>query len=107
MIEWRIYLADGSTFDNTQGEPDDVPRSPRVVCVAQWKNPNFQPVLTNGDWYLHRTDLDCWTQHTDMGALLEMVDHSEAIDATRAGAYVDDPTFKALWAQARADAGVD
>jgi len=24
-ITWRIYYADGSTFDNTQGNPEDAP----------------------------------------------------------------------------------
>lgn len=106
-VLWRVYLADESVFDSTMGGPDDVPRHPRVVCLSQWGNPNFRAVLTNGDWYAWREDLQCWTQHDDMGMLLEFIDHAPVIGAVRAAKYCDDPTFKALWARARADAGVE
>ena len=32
-MDWRIYYADGSTFDSSQGEPKDAPGF-RVVCIA-------------------------------------------------------------------------
>ena len=42
---WRIYYADGSTFDDTQGKPEDAPAT-GVICILQ--NP------PNHGWQLHR-----------------------------------------------------
>lgn len=105
QFEWRVYLADGSTFDSTQGGPDDVPRSPRVVCIAQpCGKEAFRTVLTNGDWYVWRDDLGCWMEHSDQAIALEFVDHAPVIGAVRAGKYTSRPVFESLWERARADA---
>ena len=108
MSEWRVWLADGSTFDSAQGSPDDVPRHPRVICIGQKGSAAevWGLCLTGGDWYFYRGDLGCWTEHTDMGALHEMIDHAAAISACRAGKFVDRETFKRMWAEAREWAGV-
>ena len=102
MLLWRVYLADESTFDNTQGGPDDVPRSPRVVCIAQpCAEGTWDIVLVNGDWYVWREDLGCWTEHTDIGALVELIDHAATISAVRCGKYTSKPVYNKLWARAR------
>lgn len=103
---WCVWLADGTTFESAQGKPADVPMQPRIVCIAQETNA-WGPVLTNGDWYLYRDDLQCWTEHTDMGALLEMTDHADMISVCRAGKYLDRAAFKAYWAEARKWAGIE
>ena len=99
-MAWKIWLADGTTFDSTQGNPTDVPRHPRVVCIAQPERP-WGPCLTGDDWFFYREDLGCWTEHTDMGALMEMMDHAADVSAVRAGKYVDRETFKVMWEEAR------
>jgi len=104
-MAWKIWLADDTTFDSTQGNPTDVPRHPRVICIAQ-KSKAWGPCLTGGDWYFYREDLGCWTEHTDLGALMEMVDHAADISACLAGKFIDLKTFKAMWATAREWAGV-
>ncbi len=104
-MAWRVWLADGTTFDSTQGDPLRVPAHPRVICIAQ-TGKVWGPCLTNGDWYFYRDDLGCWTEHTDMGALQEMMDHAAEISACRAGKFIDRETFKAMWANAREWAGV-
>ena len=106
VFAWRAYLADESYFDSTMGSPDDVPRSPRVVCISQPgqdKGENWGDVLTNGDWYIWREDLQCWTEHSDAGTLLELVDHAPVIGSVRAGKYVSKQVFHELWARARED----
>ena len=107
-MTWRVWLADGSTFDSTQGKPADVPAYPRVICIAQKGKAaeRWGPCLTNGDQYLYRTDLRCWTEHTDMGTLMEIVDHADRIGVCRMGKYIDRPTFRIMWAAAREWAGV-
>ncbi len=102
---WRVWLADGTTFDSEQGAPCDVPPHPRVICIAQ-RGKAWGPCLTGGDWYLYREDLGCWTEHSDMGALQEMMDHAPEIGACRAGKFIDLKTFKRMWAEAREWAGV-
>ncbi len=104
-MRWRVWLADGTTFDSGQGDPCDVPRHPRAVCIAL-KDGVWLACLTGGDWYFYRDDLGRWTEHSDMGALQEMMDHASDIGACLAGKFVDRETFKAMWAEAREWAGV-
>jgi hypothetical protein len=100
-MSWTVILADGHEYSPVECDAQDVPRWPRTVCIAQSSTVWTHKVLVNGDWYCHRTDLDCWTEHTDAGLYLELIDHAHEIDAVRAGKYVDKPTFKALWARGR------
>ena len=102
---WQVWLADGTIFGSEHWSPGDVPRHPRTVCIAQ-KDGVWLACLTGGDWYLYRDDLGCWTEHTDMGALMEMMDHAPDIGACLAGKYIDLATIKAMWAEAREWAGV-
>ena len=103
MSLWRVWLADGTTFDPEQGAPCDVPRHPRTVCVSQTGDAGdrWGLCLTGGDWFFYREDLGCWTEHSDMGALQEMMDHAAEISACLAGKYIDRETFKEMWAATR------
>jgi hypothetical protein len=109
MSRWRVWLADGTTFDSEQGDPADVPKYPRVLCIAQDGEAAelWGPCLTNGDAYLYRVDLGAWTEHTDQAVRDEFIDHADQISVCRAGKYTDKPTFKAAWAQAREWAGME
>ena len=50
--EWRIYYADGSTFDSTEGEPHEAPSVGFIVSVGYDEN---------GDRYLmHGWDHYCY-----------------------------------------------
>jgi hypothetical protein len=100
-----VWLADGSTFESSEGKPDDVPKHPRLICIAQ-RTKAHRWCLTNGDFYFYRTDLRCWMEHTDMGALMEMVDHAPRVSAVRAGKYIKRADFQAMFADAREWAGL-
>ena len=107
-FRWRLYLADGSTFDDTQGAPWDAPIRPRVVCIAQPGNGHWDDIVVNDTWFLYRADLGCWTHHeTAYDALDELQEHGQAISAVRKGKYVGKPTFLDLWARARKDCGIE
>jgi hypothetical protein len=95
-MNWHVVLADGRAVSPGDCDPQDVPRHPRVACIAQ-----DDGVLVNGDWFVHRVDLDRWMEHSDVGVLLELIDHAHEIDAVRAGKFLDKQAFKKLWAQAR------
>lgn len=58
-MKWRIYYGDGTTFDDSQGEPWDAPGTGVVVIVQkhydhregaylQWRD-NFY-IWVNGEW---------------------------------------------------------
>ena len=107
MIElerWWVILADGREISSEECAAADVPRWPRAVCIAQVGAGarNWKPVLVNGDIYTHRTgDAAGWCDHTERGALNELIDHALETDAVLDGKYVVGPRFKALWARGR------
>lgn len=58
VVKWRIYYGDKTTFDSTQGEPQDAPTT-GVICIVQ-KHPAYGFVVTamkdfywwqNGEWW--------------------------------------------------------
>ena len=101
-FKWRLYLADGSTYDNNDGEPWESPTVPRVVCISQvGAEPDWPNIIVNGSYYIYRSDLDLWTWHDDpFGAILEMIENPGLI-AVRMGKFVSTPVFKAIWQRAR------
>jgi hypothetical protein len=59
-INWRIYYADGTTFDSSQGEPEDAPATRVIIIVQRHEDPqehayfvwmNDYYVWRNGRWY--------------------------------------------------------
>jgi hypothetical protein len=54
MINWRIYYADYSTFDSSQGEPQDAPGTGVIVIDQQNPLPNEKPYIQ------HMTDYYIW-----------------------------------------------
>ena len=55
MINWRIYYANGDTWDNECGFWEDAPAD-GVVCVVV-KDPNFGSLILNGlDYYYKITE---------------------------------------------------
>lgn len=66
MIKWRVYYEDGSTFDNTQGEPEDAPPF-KVICIRLRHRdvPGGRGVLKSDplrevDYYWWRKDHQMW-----------------------------------------------
>ena len=47
---WRIYYADGSTFDDSQGAADDAPPF-GVVCIVQADPDTGRSIMHGWDWY--------------------------------------------------------
>jgi hypothetical protein len=60
---WRIYYGDGTTFDNTQGEPEDAPPVDVQVIIQPNKDSGRQ-TIHQWDWYYWRNGLwygsDIW-----------------------------------------------
>jgi hypothetical protein len=103
MLQWRIYYADGSTFDNLQGEPWDAPAT-RVLIIVQ-----KDPEASNGAYVQWMTDYYLWKlgrwYAKDYGALLfywfiNIFPHQRAC---LAGETVDNNTWKEITTKAKTD----
>ena len=101
-FKWRLYLADGNTFDNNDGEPWESPTFPRVVCISQvGAEPDWPNIVVNGTYYIWRARLGIWTWHDEpLGSILEIMDEPGLV-TLRMGKFVTTPTFKAIWKRAR------
>lgn len=56
-MKWRIYYANNTTFDDTQGEPQDAP-STGVICIkhfieGEWRMSAFTDyyIRENNEWW--------------------------------------------------------
>lgn len=58
---WRIYYADGSTYDDAMGSPADAPTTGVVVIVQRVESHHWPRVICCGhDWYWWRPDEARW-----------------------------------------------
>lgn len=102
-INWRIYYADKSTFDSSQGEPEDAPAT-RIVVIIQRHHDSQEKAYFQWmkDYYIFKHNR--WFA-VDYSALLfywfiEKHDHPRA---SLAGETVDNETWDELGRIARED----
>ena len=55
---WRIYYADGSTYDSTQGTPDTAP-SIGVICIKHFIENEWR-ISAFVDYYLWEQGSEWW-----------------------------------------------
>lgn len=62
-LTWRIYYGDGSTFDSSQGTPEDAPPI-NVQVIVQPNKDNGRETVHQWDWYYwqgeHWYGCDLW-----------------------------------------------
>lgn len=103
MINWRIYYADYSTFDSSQGEPEDAPGTRVVLILQRHHDPRERAYFQwMKDYYLWKNDR--WYA-VDYGALLlywfmEKYKHSRA---ALAGETVSNPDWEFIRERAKKD----
>lgn len=59
MSRWRIYYADGSTFDWQQGEPHEAPAW-GFVCAVGYDQDGTRYIMQGWDYYRWDTDTRQW-----------------------------------------------
>lgn len=59
MLSWRIYYDDGSTFDSSQGAPDDA-QAAGVQCIVEPDDIAGRVVLNSFDWYYFHIESGKW-----------------------------------------------
>lgn len=94
---WRLYYADGSTFDSTQGGPPEAPAF-GVQAVVQDCPDEGKHVLTQADYYWREGDR--WSGGDFVG-LLDFL--SRRVGVVRFGRYMAPKDFEAVLARANAD----
>ena len=88
-FKWRLYYADGSTFSDTDGV---LYKSPPLLVVAA-SQPGIahgEHELINGDYFLHRIDLDRWHEAGERGLDTHLALFGHLIDCIRPGFWMPD-----------------
>lgn len=99
-LSYRIYYTDGSTWDSTQGEPEDAPRYGVQVIVQKHPDPQERPFLTwQGDYYIWKKNQ--WFP-VDRFAF-DMYYFVQNGEVGLAGEYTDNDNWKALMDRAMKD----
>lgn len=90
-LRWRLYYADGSTFDNLDGEPWESPPW-GVVGVVQthsmWNAERLGQYPPQEQIYIYREDCGRWSFHGPSGRDDQFVHFAHVISAYRIGRYV-------------------
>jgi hypothetical protein len=99
MFKWRLYYEDGSTFTDHEGSPWDSPHF-GVIGVAQpFAADRFKTRLFDGDYFIYRTDYNCWLDVNLDGLLDHLTDAAQYIVAVRPGRLVLSTTWHDMMKQ--------
>jgi hypothetical protein len=73
MLKWRIYYADGGTFDSSMGSPQEAPGA-GVICIVSMQDGNAV-LLHKWDWYEYNlSEGGEWWGHDIHGLLYQLTD---------------------------------
>lgn len=99
-MKWRIYYDDGSTFDNTQGKPEQAPPF-GVLCIVAFNKDNGRSIFHKWDFYYYNTTVENWFG-CDMFGLLDQLchDNTNALKAVKQGRTVSNKQFRKILAKA-------
>lgn len=94
-LDWRVYLADKSTFDSSEGKPWDVPTDVGIACILQRDHYEATSpysigtrVLEGQDWWLFHAYRDVpprWNGHDLQGMIYQVMRHLNEIAVVREG----------------------
>ena len=98
MVSWKIYYSDGSTFDSTQGEPDEAPAFGALVIVQFYNDGRSKNLLTGGDYYVF-LESGSWVG-CDLTGLVDRLAHRLPFKGFLVGRWVDVDSYHAIVARA-------
>ena len=55
MVRWRIYYSGGTTFDSSQGSPDDAPAWGVQVILQLSDKDRRRESIANADYYVYQS----------------------------------------------------
>lgn len=97
-ISWRIYYADGTTYDSTQGEPKDAP-STGVICIKHFIENEWR-ISAFVDYYCWELGSEWWG--ADQAGFWQYM-FKPGIKIIKFGTNIPDEPFEKILAQARED----
>lgn len=111
MVRWRIYYGDGTTFDNTMGDPVDAPAY-NVQCIVsiepgmdneQLIKDSGKLLLHNWQYYLYRSDLGWFGCFTDFDLLDHFIAYAPVITAVKKARTVPHKDYVSVMSRAMGD----
>lgn len=103
--DWRIWYADGSTFDSSQGAPWESPEL-YVVGITQNSNGAHYDLLASGeDHYIYLAGPGHWMEVDDRGLQDQLTLAARGITCYRAGFQMSLLDFQTI--KARMQAHID
>lgn len=98
-MDWRIYYADGSTFDSSMGLPHEAP-SDRFICAVGFDEADRRYIMHGCDWYAFHAD-QWWPFHTFDGLVNHLRHHG--VYAFKTGETITRTAYEELMAAADGD----
>lgn len=99
MIQWRIYYDDETTFDSTQGTPEEAP-SFGILCVTMRDDEHGRLILNGWDWY-YFDGVSWWG--ADVHGLLDRLLHNLPTRAVKIGRMAPSEVWRKTYARASHD----
>ncbi len=101
MIDWRIYYSDESTFDSSQGSPQDAPAY-GVICIIYSNELVGRIIMHRWDWYYWVPDEGQWWG-SDLFGVLDRLLHRLPTIALCQGRNVSNKTYSKIMGMADKD----
>ena len=100
-VFWRIYYADETSFDSTDGTPQEAP-SFGVICIVQPSDRVGRLVVSGYDWYYWCPDIGEWWQ-SDIHGVMDRLCHNLPTTAVKQGRSAPDPVYQRIISRATND----
>lgn len=100
-MEWIIFYGDGTTFDSTQGNPEDAERYD--ICCIVLPDPDCGRMILYGwDWYMFKDGAESeWSGHDIHGLVDQLLhDQKRLIRAVAQGRCYATVRFKDIYRRA-------
>lgn len=101
--KWKIFFADGTTFDSDQGSPAEAPPKPVAVILTE-DGRCGRRVLKLMDWYRWSEQDDRWYDCEAFDVLFALAEHGTV--TARRGVYMLEAEFEKILISAHNDAFV-
>jgi len=96
---WKIYYGDGTTFDNTQGSPQEAPAE-NVQIIATYEDGAGRILLHLWDWYFYIDYKDGkkseWYGADIHGLLDHLLTYQDQVKAVKQGRSIRNAVFNDL-----------
>lgn len=99
MVQWVIWYADGSSFSNIDGKPEDAPRA-EVICIAAYSGDHGRMIWHATDYYIWETQWGGEWISVDREGLSDYLDRPGSHKIRLRGRHVPPSVFHAIYNKA-------